>query len=104
MSVARLHPTICGGRAASAADTLLGKARGVRILIHPTADIVEVDGVECRLWAGKTFGGVPVEVYVRLIQVEDERNLSRFNRELAEQDPPEVVEADDETWLEELSA
>jgi hypothetical protein len=76
----------------------------VRILIHPTADIVEVDGVECRRWAGKSFGGVPVDVYVRLIQVEDERDLPRFNRELAEQDPPELVEADDESWLDELSA
>lgn len=41
----------------------------MQILIEATPDFVTVDGVPCRRWHGRTDGGTPCDVFVRVIRL-----------------------------------
>ena len=64
------------------------KARRMQIQIEATADIVTIEGVECRRWKGTTESGVECEVFVHRIAVKNGDDSSQFDRELLEQVPP----------------
>lgn len=60
----------------------------MKLMIEATADIVTIDGVECRRWKGTTERGVECEVFVHRLAVHKDHDSSQFELELAEQMPP----------------
>ena len=57
------------------------------IQITKTDQIVDLDGVACRLWHGVTAGGVPCEVFVHRVAVREDHDSAAFEAELSEQTP-----------------
>lgn len=55
-----------------------------------TAEIVEVNGVPCRLWVGKTESGIEVQCLVTRVAVLKTEDCSQFERELVEQPAPRM--------------
>jgi hypothetical protein len=60
----------------------------MQIQIESTADIVTLDGVQCRRWKGVTSRGTECEVLVHRIAVREDLDSTQFEQELAEQLPP----------------
>lgn len=54
----------------------------MRIMLESTSEIVEVEGVECRIWEGATERGTPVTAFIRRLGVRHDRDTSEFEREL----------------------
>lgn len=65
----------------------------MKIELHSTAQIVELDGVQCRVWEGKTGRGVPVTAFIARVAVERAHDASEFEHELAETPQPRPVGA-----------
>ena len=61
------------------------------ITIHNTTRIVRVNDVPARIWEGHTESGIPVHCYITLIAVHEENDLSQFEAELQEMQPPTAV-------------
>lgn len=60
----------------------------MKITIESTTQIVQVNGIDCRVWEGKTEGGVRVQCLIPRIAARMGENLSQFEAELEEQRPP----------------
>lgn len=60
----------------------------MQMAIESTGQIVDVDGVPCRVWRGTTAAGVPCVVFVHRIAVQNSVDQSQFDAELMEQLPP----------------
>lgn len=56
----------------------------MQIAIKSTDQVVVADGIECRLWDGLTFNGVPCQVLVHRIAVEADLDCSEFEQMLLE--------------------
>jgi hypothetical protein len=54
----------------------------MRMQVEPTAEIVVVDGIPCRLWAGVTKDGCQAILFVHRIAVPEGQDTSEFDREL----------------------
>lgn len=67
----------------------------MRITIESTSKIVQVNGVSCRVWEGKTDSGIRLTALIPRIAVRDGQDTSQFERELEETKPPS---ADVEAW------
>jgi hypothetical protein len=63
---------------------------GMKITITPTRSIVDLNGVPCRIWTGKTERGIPVTLYVTRVQVDRDLAQDEFLRELVETEPPKI--------------
>ena len=55
----------------------------MQLTITPTPDFVFVDHSVCRRWVGHTDGGVPCDVFVKLIRVGINEDQSKFRNDLA---------------------
>ncbi len=66
----------------------------MKITMESTPELLEVDGVPVRLWAGKTEGGIEVVVMVHRIAVRTEDADGAFARELQETAQPRQVVVD----------
>jgi hypothetical protein len=64
----------------------------MKITLESTSQIVQLDGVECRVWEGKTASGVPLTAFIARVAVEVGHDASEFQRELAEQAQPRPTE------------
>jgi hypothetical protein len=62
----------------------------VKITIEPTNEVVIVDGIQCRVWAGVTGGGVKCHVVVHGIAINPDADTSELDAELT-LEPPEKV-------------
>jgi hypothetical protein len=60
----------------------------MRIVLESTPQLVELDGVAVRVWEGRTERGVRVTAFVARLAVDAEANLTVFERELRETEPP----------------
>lgn len=60
----------------------------MKLTIKATDKIIDVDGVECRLWEGETENGVSCYVFIHRIAVANDENQKQFERELTEKMPP----------------
>ena len=60
----------------------------MKMTIESTTRLVEADGVKCRVWDGKTEGGVEVTVLVPRIAVKADQDNSVFIAELEEHAAP----------------
>lgn len=56
----------------------------MKIELHSTADVVLVNGVECRIWDGVTDAGVPCRAFIALVQVSIEEDCTEFEQALEE--------------------
>jgi hypothetical protein len=64
------------------------RAAPMKIEITPTDKIVDVEGVQCRLWEGVTAGGGHCKVFVHRVAVHESQDQGVFERELKEMPQP----------------
>ena len=60
----------------------------MRIRIESTTKIVEINGVQTRIWEGQSESGIPVHCYVALIAVPAGADSAEFDAELQQQRVP----------------
>lgn len=60
----------------------------MKIELHSTSQIVTLNGVQCRVWEGRTKGGVPITAFVARVAVDDRYDAREFERELRETSSP----------------
>jgi hypothetical protein len=60
----------------------------VIIVLKNTDRIIDVNGIQSRLWEGKTESGIPVHCLIVRIAVNKEADQSEFEKELLYRDPP----------------
>lgn len=63
----------------------------MKITLESTSQIVQFNGIEARVWVGKTEAGVPLTAFITRVAVEQGQDASEFDRELAAQKEPRVV-------------
>lgn len=63
----------------------------MRMYIESTEVLVNVDGVECRLWEGTTENGVDCKVLIHRIAVSEKEDQSEFEKLLPKVQPNAVV-------------
>lgn len=56
----------------------------MKMEITSTNQITHVDGVQVRVWEGKTPKGIPVKVFVHRVAVSREEDTAELDRELKE--------------------
>ncbi len=61
------------------------------LTIESTSRIVNVNGIDCRLWEGQTESGVKVEALITRIAVKEGQDMAQFEKELREQRPPSLA-------------
>lgn len=66
----------------------------LEVLCTPTADIVPVEGVPCRVWNGVLADGTKAVLFVRRVGVKAGPWCDVFQRELMDVLPPANLEAD----------
>jgi hypothetical protein len=60
----------------------------MKIELHSTRQIVECNGVLCRVWEGTTAAGVKLTAFVARVAVERSEDTREFERELQETPQP----------------
>jgi hypothetical protein len=60
----------------------------MKIKLESTSQIVELNGIECRVWEGTTESGVPLTAFIPRVAVHRDHDPSQFERELTEQREP----------------
>ena len=60
----------------------------MKIEIESTEKIVELNGVQTRVWDGKTDSGIPVHCFMVRISPQTHENIEQFEKELKEQKAP----------------
>ena len=60
----------------------------MKIEIIATDQITDIDGVQVRVWEGKTESGIPCYVFIHRVAVRADLDCSTFDKELKEQMPP----------------
>jgi hypothetical protein len=63
----------------------------VRLVIESTDRVVDVGGVECRLWTGTAADGTPCSVFVHRVAVHEDDEQGAFARELRDMPAPPAV-------------
>ena len=61
------------------------------ITIESTTKIVNLDGIDCRVWEGTTKGGVRIHCFIPRIAASADQDLTQFERELEEQRAPSFL-------------
>ena len=56
----------------------------MKVTIHSTTKIVELNGVPARIWEGHTESGIPIHCYITRVAVENDQDVSQFKTELKE--------------------
>lgn len=65
----------------------------MKIELHSTGQIVELNGVLCRVWEGTTAAGVPVSAFIARVAIDRAHDARQFERELVETPQPRPTEA-----------
>ena len=60
----------------------------MKIQIESTTQIVQMKGIPCRLWEGKSETGVKVMCWIATISVPENEDLHQFQNELRELTEP----------------
>lgn len=60
----------------------------MKVTLHNTSKIVELNGVPARIWEGETESGIPVHAFITRICVATDQNNEQFEKELTETRPP----------------
>ena len=62
----------------------------MKITIESTTKIVKANGIDCRIWEGKTERGIDIVVLVPRIAVRNGQDTSQFEEELQEHAAPSI--------------
>jgi hypothetical protein len=62
----------------------------MKITLESTRQIVECNGVECRVWEGTTAAGVKLTAFIARVAVDRAHDSSQFERELRETSQPRL--------------
>lgn len=62
----------------------------MKITLESTSQVVHVDGVEARVWEGKTESGIPLTAFITRVAVAVEDDCRQFEDELKSQRAPTV--------------
>jgi hypothetical protein len=65
----------------------------MKIELHSTRQLVECNGVQCRVWEGKTARGIPVTAFIARVAVDVAHDAGEFERELLETTQPRPLGA-----------
>jgi len=65
----------------------------MRIVLESTGQIVEINGIACRVWEGRTGSGVKLTAFITRVAVDRAHDSSQFERELTETTQPKPTEA-----------
>jgi hypothetical protein len=60
----------------------------MKITLESTGQIVELNGIQARVWQGTTESGVPLTAFIPRVAVHPNYDQSQFERELIEQREP----------------
>jgi hypothetical protein len=60
----------------------------VKLHLSPTDKFIEINSTRCRVWEGRSDGGVPCHAFVALVGVHRSEDSSAFERELCEVPAP----------------
>jgi len=60
----------------------------MQITISSTSKVVQLNGIDCRIWEGETEKGIKIHCFIPRIAAKDDQDLSQFAAELSEQRPP----------------
>ena len=60
----------------------------MKVTIESTDKIVDLNGVQARIWDGKTDSGIHVHCFVTYISPQTHENIEQFEVELKEQKAP----------------
>lgn len=69
----------------------------MRLILESTAELVEVDGVRCRKWIGKTEAGVECSAFIHRLAVSPGADALQFEAELQRMTAPK--KSDEELGL-----
>jgi hypothetical protein len=64
----------------------------MKATIQSTQQIIKVNGMQARVWTGKSERGIPFELLIVRVAVSKAEDCSQFDEELKEQSPPHVSE------------
>ena len=59
----------------------------MKLILQNTDKIVEVNGIPCRVWEGKTESGIECHAMIALVGVHRDLDSSQFEAELQEKRP-----------------
>jgi hypothetical protein len=62
----------------------------MKVTLESTTQIVDINGVNARLWQGTTESGIEMHAFIALIGVDKGADTSQFDRELIECAAPRV--------------
>jgi len=62
----------------------------MKITIESTTKVVNLSGIDCRVWEGHTERGVPIHCFIPRIGVKDTGDCSQLEAELEEHIAPSV--------------
>jgi hypothetical protein len=60
----------------------------MKITVESTTKIVELNGLQCRVWEGETDKGVKLHAFIPVVAAHEGQDLSQFDKDLREQQPP----------------
>jgi predicted 3-demethylubiquinone-9 3-methyltransferase (glyoxalase superfamily) len=60
----------------------------MKMTLESTTKIVKINGVDCRVWEGKTERGAPMHAYIAMVAVDRNEDTEEFERDLQEHRPP----------------
>lgn len=63
----------------------------MKITLESTSQIVQCNGINCRVWEGTTDSGARLTAFIVRVAVDPEDDASEFERELQVQRAPSVV-------------
>jgi hypothetical protein len=64
----------------------------MKVTIESTKELVDIDGVQTRLWKGTTDTGIVVHCFIHRISTQQHDQLEQFEAELIEQPKPITFE------------
>lgn len=63
----------------------------MKITLESTSQIVQLNGVNCRVWEGKSEGGARLTAFIVRVAVDPDGDASELERELKAQRAPSVA-------------
>lgn len=60
----------------------------MRIELQNTSKLVEINGVPCRIWEGRTDTGIEIHAFITRLAVHKDDDCTQFERELKECSAP----------------
>lgn len=66
----------------------------MKIQIHNTSKIVELNGIPCRVWEGTTESGIEVHAFIPRIVIADKSKRTDAYNELIQMAPPSPTVAE----------